>query len=205
MNDGQFAEILTRIKAVIDTVEPDKERKNRLDIYMPGEPYLMSQYAVYTPTMCSDGLVDYSGVFPLSYNNRVKYSTVGYQPAINANTKNKEVAFDFIRFMISDEMMISPEQLFCTVNRNAVEKKAILGYESTVAGGYAPEGFTDGNLKKNLTFFDEMAEKLTTPEYTDITITDFLYEDLGEFFQGSISADETCNRLQSKLSMYLNE
>ncbi|MDR2889225.1 MAG: hypothetical protein LBV33_05225, partial [Lachnospiraceae bacterium] len=144
-------------------------------------------------------------VFPLSYDGGQTYQTSGFLPAINANTQNRELAFDFLQFMVSKEMMVSPEQLFCAVNRNAVAEKAALDYESTLAGGYAPEGFDEEALENNLVVFDRLAAKLNVLADMDPKVIDFLYEELGKFFQGAISAGEACEGLQSKLSMYLNE
>jgi multiple sugar transport system substrate-binding protein len=153
--------------------------------------------------MGSNGTEDYTGVFLLSNGEgKSPFSSVGFLPAVNANSANKELALDFLRFMLSEEMQSSPELLFNPINRKASAGLAAEIFASVEADGFAPEGF---DLEANLDLFDNMADKLGVAEYSDRAVKEFVWAELERFFAGEVSALQAAANLQTTLNTYLKE
>jgi len=163
-----------------------------------GAAPLIEQSLMYTPVMSSRGLVDCSNMFLLTNEaGESAFGTIGFLPAINANSGNKDLALDFLSFLISEEIQSSPELMFCPVNRKAVEKITELSL-----GGFTPEGF---DIEKNLASFSELASRVTVAERIDQFIHHFVLEEMQRYFEGEESAEQAARNLQARLNMYLKE
>lgn len=167
---------------------------------------LIGQALVYTPAMTNNGTEDLSNMFLLTNAaGGALFDTVGFMPAINANSENKELAADFIKFLLSEETLTSPELYFCPVNKKAADEKAKLMFESVLAGGWAPEGFDYAALERNIAAFNALAGKLSLVENADYFIRDFVTAEMERYFQGRQDAAQTAKNLQSRLNTYLKE
>jgi multiple sugar transport system substrate-binding protein len=164
---------------------------------------VMIQSYMYSPYMCNDGILDYTGMgLLLNGEGKGCFSISGPLPTININSKNQALAGEFIKFLISEEIQSSPENLYGAVNFAAETEKSTLMYESAVAEGYGEEGF---DISKNIELFDAMAANLNSVGCGDRLISEFLWNELSRFLNDSQTAEQTAENLQSRLTMYLNE
>ncbi|MDL2248764.1 ABC transporter substrate-binding protein [Tyzzerella sp. OttesenSCG-928-J15] len=167
---------------------------------------LLTPYFLYTPAMCNDGTMDYSGMVHLTNDDGfTTFSSSGFIPVVNNNSPNKELAADFIMFMLSDEMQSSPELLFCPVNKNAVSHVSKYVYEDSKAGGWLPENFTEETLENNIKIFGELTESLNIYAYQERFINSLIYNELDMLFSGSETMEQAAQNLQSSINSYLNE
>jgi multiple sugar transport system substrate-binding protein len=150
-----------------------------------------------------NGVEDYSGMFLLT-NDRGQsiFSPVGFLPSVNANSANKDLAVDFMRFLISEEMQSSTELLFNPVHINASAEMAALLLADVRAGGYAAAGF---DLENNVRLFNELAEHLGIVTYSDHFVNTFVRNEIKRYFDGEVSAEQAARNLQSRLNTYLQE
>jgi len=191
----------------ISLLEAVNSLENRLSTQNSGDVPLIRQYFLYTPVMTNAGTIDYTDLFLLTDDNEnTLFTTIGFLPAVNANSgANKDLAVDFIRFLLSEEMQSSTELLFCPVNKKAAAEMAALTLADVQAGGHAPDGFSNNSFESNITIFNELAQGLTVVKHSDHFINDFVVAELMRYFQGEVSAEQAAKSLQSRLNTYLKE
>ena len=119
---------------------------------------------------------------------------------INSASKNKELAWEFLKFMLSDEVQTLPSSSNLSVNKK--------GFEISVDEQL--KYYNDGNKTnvdkatfKNL--LDGWVMQINTYKPKDPTIEIFLSEEIRRFSDKEQSAEETAKVLQSKIDKYLNE
>jgi len=168
-----------------------------------GESSLMLQLIMYNAVSSTGWVEDYQELFLLgNEDGKGLFSTIEFLPAINANSKNKELAVDFIRFLLSAEMQASPELMYCPVNRTAAADIAAIMFAETKQLGFDVGTF---DLEKNMILFDALAEQLNVVEYSDFVLTSFVYDELARFFAGEVNAALAAKNLQARLNTYLKE
>ena len=128
--------------------------------------------------------------------------------AINANgclamssaSENKDLAWEFIRYLLSDEVQSLPSLHGLAVNK--------AGFDAVVERYY--KFYSEGN--RSSVEKDEYAELLTNwmkqindCDVVDSAIWNLIEEENGKFFDGKQSAEETAAVLQRKLEQYFNE
>jgi multiple sugar transport system substrate-binding protein len=179
------------------------EKVNNLPAVLMEYPAIAGQSNVYSPAMTQNGVEDLSNMFLLTNEaGQSMLSTIYLMPAISVNSVKKKLAADFIQFLLSDEMMTSPEMYFCPVNKNAVAERARLTYESAAAEGYAPEGF---DLEKNIALFNKLTERLGVVANSDMIIYEFTATEIERYLNGDQTAEQAAKNLQSRLTTYLQE
>ena len=195
--DGeQFITLLKNVQSIAGVLAPPTR----------DETPLIRQLVLYSPTMSHVGTIEYENVFLLTDDGGQSiFLSSGFVPAVNANSPNKELAIDFIRFLISEEMQSSPELVYCPVNKKAAQESAKLILGDLQLGGYAPDSFDNDNLEQNIAKFDELAERMSVVEFSDVFIRDFVMSEMRRFFLGEVSAEQAAKNLQSKLNTYLKE
>ena len=194
----QFISLLENIQSIAGALTPPTRDENPL----------IRQLVIYSPAMSHMGTVGYENVFLLTDEaGQSIFLASGFIPAVNANSPNKELAIDFIRFLISEEMQSSPELMCCPVNKKAALESTGLIFRDMQLGGYVPDGFNNDSLGQNIAKFNELVERLSTHElaYADVFIRDFVMSEMRRFFHGEVSAEQAAANLQSRLNTYLKE
>jgi ABC-type glycerol-3-phosphate transport system substrate-binding protein len=171
-----------------------------------GWPALIHMYIVYSPAMTNSGTDDLSPMFHLTNDTgQALFAANGFMPAINANSAHVALAADFIRFLLTEEVMAAPEFWTAVVNRNATTELAKLTMDSVIAEGWIPEGYDDTWLDRNIAAFNALAEQASLVESSDFFIRDFLTADISRYFRGEQTAEQTARNLQTRLNTYLQE
>ena len=174
-----------------------------LRVREPGEMGIVWEILIYNPVMSVNGIEDYSGLFLLTNDDGESlFSPVGFLPSLNKNSPNQELALDFMRFLVSEEIQSSPELMFNPVNRNASAEMAVLVLGQVRAGGYAAEGF---DLERNIAIFNELVESLRVVRHSDVFISNFVRAELTRYFDGEVGLEQAAKNLQARLNTYLNE
>ena len=144
--------------------------------------------------------------------------THGY--AINSNSQNKRLAWEFIKFLLSEEMQTSHGGMLrmgTPVRLSAVQPQA-----ETLIGLFTGEvrvimGDLDGQpvpelsdeMREVLYVYLEaaslMADQINTMHIRDVVISDIIAAEVELFFDGTKSADEVAAALQSRVQLILSE
>lgn len=145
---------------------------------------------------------------------------------INSNSKNKRTAWEFIKFLASEEMQASglgsPNSI--PINNDAKEKIASMLITGEAmqkrAGTMGVSGGPGGNgqeVPKELTpeqqralgnymeTLDKFTKLLNKYDVHDEKIDNMVATEVKNFFTGGKTADEVAKALQSKVELYLNE
>lgn len=127
---------------------------------------------------------------------------------INANSKNAQTAWAFLRFMLSEDMQLSTSlmPMGLPLHNDARAQKA----ELVVSG--ALFGVTmemDENQQKTLQKYQEalaqLSAKINFYPMQDTVIADMIAAETQHFFNGDKTAAEVAAALQNRVSLYLNE
>jgi beta-lactamase regulating signal transducer with metallopeptidase domain/ABC-type glycerol-3-phosphate transport system substrate-binding protein len=152
--------------------------------------------------------------YPNSDKDQYTFSTSDMY-GINSNTKCKEEAWEFIKFLLSEEVQ-SYEKLFgIPICKKARENK-VQSYLSEVEKSLNEFGDVYGykvssreefrkQLNDNIEKLDKIIPKLNNCNTYNIQIQKILNEETEGFFNGNKSVEETAQIIQRKIEMYLNE
>lgn len=229
-NDGKFASLLESVKGYSDagylevadlSAEPEdlmaqfEESSDERFFFKPkgdfsllqhfnkdsGLSFSMSGYGGGTEEddEIAGSCADSSGNVPFKYDQAF---------GINANSPNKRTAWEFIKFLLSEDMQLSSNlMLGFPVNNNARERKAELMMSGEFFGAESTE-MTEAQ-KVSLAAYKEavesLSDKINTYNGTDASIMAMIHAELEYYTDGSKSAEEVAAALQSKVDLYLNE
>jgi len=131
--------------------------------------------------------------------------------ALNSNSKNKRTAWEFIKFLASEEMQTSFYLMGRPINKKANEEKAkqqitgeLYSHEKNTSTSDLNEEQTEiySNLMNAINKYTNMLNKYMLE---DTIINQMINEEVKYFFDGSKTAEDVANILQSKVELYLNE
>lgn len=141
---------------------------------------------------------------------------------INANSENKKLAWEFIKFLLGEEMQLSLNLLGKPVNNAAFVENSKLYFtkmpdytpvdENDLDGEYVVTGYREITDEKIVSAYEQYYERLSSfvnalnhyPARDEI-IDDMLASETALFFSGERSAEETAEALQNKVQLYLDE
>lgn len=128
--------------------------------------------------------------------------------AVNNNSKYKDEAWEFLKFLISDEMQASEDLFDFVVNLAAQKQRAknFLGqtfwydiYKNEKGRDIKPVTQTDTD------HLDKLIGELGMLPYNDPQVSKIIKDAVKEFFSGSKTAEETAKIIQNKISTCLGE
>jgi len=139
-------------------------------------------------------------VFPLYNNGTAK---IGTFMAINSNTKNVEGAYKFLRLALSYEaQMASPYGGIAVNNRAYVrsfqDNKNLIGRTDDKIKVEALPAELEKAADSASTSFDRVILE-------DITIDEFINEEIKLYIEGKKTAKTAAADMQNKVTLYLNE
>jgi multiple sugar transport system substrate-binding protein len=127
---------------------------------------------------------------------------------MNANSTVKGEAWNFMKFLMSEEMQSIPEQTGISINK-AVNDKAIKdlvkqGVVSDPKAGKAIEA-SEENLQpfKEIVFEAGLRNYGYNDEHNKLSM--IIAEEAKAFFTGQKSAEVTTKQMQNRIMIYLNE
>jgi multiple sugar transport system substrate-binding protein len=141
-------------------------------------------------------------------NGLVPY-TYSQAYGINANAKNKALAWVFIKFLMSEERQLSganaPSSL--PINNAARAKKADLLLSGALMGRGASE-LNDAQIAALANYravVESLSDKINGYVLHDTIIDDMLMSEATYYIEGSRTLDELARVLQNKVALYQNE
>ena len=141
---------------------------------------------------------DEAGIVPFSYEQAF---------GINANSPNKELAWEFLKFLLSYEIQASPGtfDLSLPIHNEARRDKAESTYRMLLTDGGELDQTQKESLQAYTDVVETMSDRINGYTVKDTTIQDMVTQEIGYFFDGNKTADEVCQVLQNKVGLYLNE
>ncbi|MDR2376713.1 MAG: extracellular solute-binding protein [Treponema sp.] len=128
--------------------------------------------------------------------------------AINAGSRNKQNAWEFLKFLLSEEVQtsaaLSPASL--PLNNRARQTKAGAVFSGSFMGrGQTLSEGQQGLLENYRNTVEELSDQINCYIPRDTLIDDMIAAEIAYFFNRSRTAEETAAVLHSKVNLYLNE
>lgn len=120
-----------------------------------------------------------------------------YDFGITSQSKNKELAWEFLKFLISDEVQTLPSCPNAGVNKKGLQAR-VEGYANT-------EGCSAEETKEMISLVDGWVSQITAYRAEDTDLIQISEGVLNKFIDGNLSAEETIDQLTSRLEQYMNE
>lgn len=127
--------------------------------------------------------------------------------AINNASPNKAAAWEFLKFLLSDEMQSSPALPGFPVNKSAFKQKveretSQFCQETSIS--LSKEKRVE-LMQKYAVFSETMTRELNACPYRDARIIRIVKEEAHPFFSGKASAESVAQTIQGKVNIYLKE
>lgn len=147
----------------------------------------------------------------LSIRNPHQLYLPGNRMGINASSKEKELAEEFMEIMLSDEIQQQDFVEGLPVRTESLEKLADIA-ERGAGEEMFSIGFTGGEMhsygyptREQITPVLEMAKEVKTPLVIELSVRKTFLECAEQYFGGTISAEEAAKTLGEKMDIYLSE
>jgi len=134
--------------------------------------------------------------------------------SINNNSKNKAAAWEFLKFILSDEVQSGELDGFA-VNREALRKTAQQAVDMTNSGGMSiaiggkdvkPKIITPRPLtQEDIDYINGLIENMGVYNRNNAGVRKVVSEETSAFFSGQKSAEEVARLIQQKVNIYLGE
>ena len=181
-----------------------KEIQDENCILIPMSISEMEELQVYDKLM--NGNLKITG-FPSS-TGKGTVSSMENGVSILKKSKNKDACYEFVRTLLLDEMQDSIEYNGFPLSRryfdSFMEKKKTDGGSFGWSDGTV-EVSGDGITDKEINIVKAMIDKCNSAFRYDEEINNIVTEETAAFFAGSKSAEEVCEVMQSRVSLYLKE
>ncbi len=139
--------------------------------------------------------------------------------AISATCADKECAWEFIRFLFSEDEQYSLTtwNMSIPLNRKALERKTETDIEwyNEMMGNYMSGPVTDGDNSDEIVRYDfskeaqaafvKLIERVTQDYGFDTAISQIIKEDVAGYFSGQRTADDVCKSIQNRTQTVINE
>ena len=127
--------------------------------------------------------------------------------AINSDSKNKEGAWDFLEYLLSEEYQKLLREGF------PVRKDCIEIYLNDMYDPYVKfsedigEASEYGSREENIARMREMLDAAVFNDWRGKInpLRDIIYEEVQMYFAGDATLDETVNKIQNRVQLYLDE
>jgi multiple sugar transport system substrate-binding protein len=211
-----FINMLKLAKSMYDdkVILADNADPNNV-VFQPKGNVLMYMDMYTMPKMSFDGR---GGYYNLPSDNEAKGTqfTSSLPLAINSKSANKKEAWEFVKYLLSDEMQSARELSGIAVNKNGA--KAQIDFLKTLGTG--GEGGSGKGMKlmingkamavepateQDVTAMEKVLNNISVYAESDMKITTIVTEETAPFFQGQKSAEEVAKVIQNKVSTYLQE
>jgi len=133
-----------------------------------------------------------------------------YSLGINSSSKVQQEAWEFIKFLLSEEMQASPNLAGLPMNKvvnnnrfNEILQKIESGtLETMIPQDMLPDAET---VKKRIATVDKLITEADFRRFSDMKVLMITMEEFSSFMSGQKSADEVSKLIQNRVKTYLNE
>ncbi len=118
-----------------------------------------------------------------------------FKLGLNSKSKARQEAWEFIKFLLSDEMQASPDLMGIPLNRSVVDKK-FTELENEDNGTPA---------KEQIESVRNLLDKAGKKSESDFKVASIAIEEFAAYMSGQKSAEEVSRLIQNRVTTYLNE
>lgn len=127
-------------------------------------------------------------------------TNVNYSMARNSASSHKDLAWEFMKYLLSEDVQTMPSLHGLAVNR--------IGFEASAQRYYS--FYTENNkgsvdAEEYAALLEKWTEQINSCDMVDAAIWDFMDSENSKFFSGEQTAETTAKNLQQQINQYLNE
>jgi len=119
---------------------------------------------------------------------------------MNSKSENKALAWEFIKYLLSDKMQSAPSLPGIPVSKKGFRKAAEREY-----GFYSENNEAAGSLEDYEQILEEWTEQINGCDTLDTSLIGIMEEENEKYFAGKQTAEKTAGVLQRKVEQYFNE
>lgn len=128
------------------------------------------------------------------------YTNSAYCFGLNSASNNKEIAWEFMKYLLSEEVQGSPSIHGLPVHKKGFEASADRYFKFYMDGSKSSVEFEEYQ-----SLLLKWVKEINSCDVFDPNIMNYINEENSKFFDGTQSAEKTAQILQSKITQYLNE
>lgn len=123
-----------------------------------------------------------------------------YGMALNSASQNKDLAWEFMKYLLSEEVQMLP-----SVHGLAINKKGFDAAVERYYNFYAESNSGSVDKEEYGELLQDWMEQINDCDTVDSAIWTLIEEENGKFFEGKQTAEDTASVLQRKIEQYFNE
>lgn len=200
-------------KNILDNIDMLKKENLLIDSNDMGEENY-SKYFKYDSIWTQDLLMPYFGfnddfvdMNPIKDCDDKVYFDVIHSYAINENSNNKELAWDFIKFMINEESQSSPG--IFPINKkalnNAYKEQIRQMLNDANENGMPLNDDVDKICDEYIAKISDFSEQINTYHFKDYNIDNIVKEQVRAFIDDKKNKEDVINAISMKVDTYLQE
>jgi multiple sugar transport system substrate-binding protein len=213
-DSAEFINLLNLAKSMVDNHIAVSERTDSINLFNTDSLKNLEDMLILPQTVFdgNGALYKAPSVIPdQGYSFHSNFSL-----SINDKSKNKQEAWEFIKFVLSDDIQTDPDLRGIPVSKSAFHQLQKQLKDPQFFKGKNKGLGKKGNVNgKEITFKEPTSEEvdhlesfitgINTVLETDDKIYTLIFDELAPFSSGQKSADEVAKAIQSKVNTYLNE
>ncbi|WP_284646109.1 ABC transporter substrate-binding protein [Paenibacillus silviterrae] len=215
LDSPEFIQMLKLAKSLYDDKIIAADDADNNNVVFQSRANVLGYMDMYMlPKMSFDGKSAYYDL-PSENETRGTMFTTSMPISINSKSANKKEAWEFVKFLLSDEMQSARELNGFAINKNGA-KAQLEGLKTLGAGeGGAGKGLrmningksatVQAATDQDLAAIEKVIGNVKVYAESDPKITAIVTEETAPYFQGKKSAEEVAKVVQNKVSTYLYE
>lgn len=210
----EFKELLGICKSLSDSKLITPERNDKMTAMF--ELYSPVQYidAILYPQMKFNGQALRYNLPTEAAKQGLTFNAGAYQLAMNSRSANKQAAWEFMKFMLSEKFQSSEEIYGFVVSKQAEQTRmehVLKSFEPQADGTTQTFSFNGAPVtpkKPELEHYDWISKYMNDVQsgtLTDSKVLSIVGDEAASFFNGQRTAEEAAKSIQNKVSTYLQE
>lgn len=129
------------------------------------------------------------------------YFTLG----MNSKSKVQDEAWNFIKFMLSEEMQSSPMVGGFALHKGVVEKQLGDAKQQAVAGTLTGQKFDTNTVESKIKELNQLIDGASTNLSSDFKVISIAIEEFESYMSGQKSVEDVSKLIQNRVNTYINE
>ena len=197
LNSDAYITLLKEVKELSDNHAFDAD----VDFYNTEYYYAATcDYDVQAAFYELDEQSELSYSMPMADNEGNVAVNANYCMALNSASQNKDLAWEFMKYLLSEEVQTLPSVHGLAINKkgfDAAVERYYNFYAESNSGSVAKEEYCG--------LLQDWMEQINDCDTVDSAIWTLIEEENGKFFEGKQTAEDTASVLQRKIEQYFNE
>lgn len=136
---------------------------------------------------------------PICDKNGRVVGKMSHNFGINSQSKNKDLAWEFIYFLMGEEVQSMPSFHMTGINKNAFGAASERYAKMMISDEYYFE------ISDYIKLLRDWYEQVEVNDFTDYNLNGIIYEEMDKYFKDTATAEETGKNIQRRVDKYFNE